>query len=330
MAYRVRTSDAGGRPVHHLIDDESGASAAILPSVGFNLFDLRLPAAGAVRPVIWADEGWASHPDRPSRNGIPVLFPFPNRIRDARFEFAGRSYQLRPNKPPHAIHGFALEAGWDVIEHQADDAGAHLTGRFQIAKQAPEALEGWPSDAILELRYTLAGRRLDLRIAVANPSGTDLPFGFGIHAYFRLPLDPAGDPSRSRLTLPASRYWVLDGGIPTGERRPVDQRLDFREGKSPAGLTLDDVLTDLAYSGPVGVCRLDDPELGAGLRLEFDRHFRELVVFNPPGPGGVIAVEPYTQATDAIHLEARGIDAGLRVLKPGERIEMGLALEGSG
>lgn len=330
MTHRVSNSDAGGRTVYRLHDDESGASAAILPSYGFNLFDLRLPAAGAVRPVVWAEPGWESNPQKPARNGIPVLFPFPNRIKDAQFEFEGRSYQLVPNKPPHAIHGFALDADWDVVEHVADEVGAHLAGRFQIAKQAPEALGRWPADAILELRYSLAGRRLDFRIIVENPTEADLPFGFGIHPYFRMPMDPENDPTRAIMTLPAARYWVLDGGIPTGERRSVDERLDFRSGKPFAGLPLDDDLTDLSYQGDRGVCRLDDLTLGASLRLEFDRHFRELVVFNPPGPSGIIAVEPYTQATDAIHLNARGIDAGLRVLKPGGRVEMGLALVTTG
>ena len=71
-----------------------------------------------------------------------------------------------------------------------------------------------------------------------------------------------------------------------------------------------------------------DSALNAEFRLGFDRHFRELVVFTPPfGGGTLIAVEPYTQTTDAINLEARGIDTGLRVLGHGQSETMTIAME---
>ena len=44
---------------------------------------------------------------------------------------------------------------------------------------------------------------------------TDLPWGFGVHSYFLLPFDRGGDPQRTRLVVPASRYWVLENGLPT-------------------------------------------------------------------------------------------------------------------
>lgn len=332
MAHQIQTESVGGRDVYHLRDDATGASASILPSRGFNLFDLRLPAGpdGRARPIVVAAEGWAADPQKPSRHGIPVLFPFPNRIRDARYEFAGRAYELVPTKPPHAIHGFALEADWDVASAEADDAGARIVGRFRIAEHAPDALARWPSDAALEVRYTLSGRRLTLDATVSNPGEADLPWGFGIHPYFRLPFDPLGDRDRTRVVLPASRYWVLEDALPTGERRPVDDRLDFRAGRPIAGLALDDVLTGLEFEGDRCTCRLVDEALGSEFRIGFDRAFRELVVFTPAGPGGVIAVEPYTQTTDAIHLQARGIDAGLNVLRPGASAAMRITFETSG
>src|SRR4051794_37076482 len=160
MGHQVSTEGRGERTVYRLRDEATGAEAAILPSFGFNLFDLRLPAAGQVRRIIYAREGWAEAPDRPGRNGTPVLFPFPNRINEGRFTFWGRSYEVPINHPPHAIHGFAIQAPWEVVDQGADDSGAFLTGRFQIARQAPEMLAHWPADAVLELRYSLSGRRL--------------------------------------------------------------------------------------------------------------------------------------------------------------------------
>jgi aldose 1-epimerase len=331
MRYRIDTERRGGGTVHRLFDDQTGASASVLPAYGFNLFDLRLPAGGAVRPVIDAAADWADKPREAGRHGNPILFPFPNRIAGARYSFGGKDFRLTPNNGPNAIHGFAIAASWDVVEHAAKDNGATILGRYQISKQSPESLALWPTDAVLEVRFTLAGRRLTMETTVANPTAHDLPYGFGIHPYFRLPLAPGGDMAKTRITIPAGEVWTLKEFLPTGERTPADARLDFRKGQPIAGLKLDDVLTGLVPNDGAGyVCRLEDLALGAEFRLGFDRNFREVVVYTPPGPGGVIAIEPYTQTTDAINLQARGIDAGLRVLKHGQRDDLLITMETAG
>jgi aldose 1-epimerase len=313
MAYRVNTESHGDRTVYTLHDDATGASAAVLPAYGFNLFSLKLPAGGAVREVLDSYPDFAENPRDPARNGTPVLFPFPNRIRGGHYQFKGKDYQVPVTKAPNAIHGFAMNVAWDVVEHKADANEAFVVGRYQISKNSPQMRPFWPADAVLQIRYGLSGRRLTMTITVTNPTAEELPYGFGIHPYFRLPLDPGGDPAQTSVVLPAARYWVLDEFLPTGEIRPVDARLDFRKGQPRKGLKLDDVLTGIEFAGDRATCRLVDQAMGAEFRLGFDRSFRELVAYTPAA-AGVIAVEPYTQTTDAINLDAKGIDAGLRRL----------------
>ena len=110
----------------------------------------------------------------------------------------------------------------------------------------------------------------------------------------------------TQVILPASKYWVLKDFLPTGEIRPVDARLDFRQGQPRNGLKLDDVLTGLQYHERRGAARLVDLDKKAEFRLTFDDGFRELVVYTPPQKPDVLAVEPYTQTTDAINLEPQG------------------------
>ena len=184
----------------------------------------------------------------------------------------------------------------------------------------------WPGDS----RYALTSRRLTMTVTVSNPTAAELPYGFGIHPYFRLPFAPGGRPDRTRVILPAAKFWVLEDFLPTGEIRLVDDRLDFRKGQSMARLKLDDVLTDLEFTTDRGICRLIDEAKNADFLLSFDRGFRELVVYTPPGRGDVISLEPYTQTTDAINLQARGVAAGLRILGHGAQDAFVITMETRG
>lgn len=319
MRFRTETERTAGGVVHSLHDDQTGAVAQILPDRGFNLFALRLPLDGSAVPVLHADPKFADGAGKPTRSGCPVLFPFPNRIRDARFQFEGREYILPANKPPHAIHGFAFDAPWSVEDFGANELGAWIKGGYQISLQTPEAARFWPADARLELTYLLGPSGLTLDAGVGNPSSVPLPFGFGLHSYFKLPT-PAGRAPRVRVSIPANRYWIVHDSIPTGETRPVDDRLDFRMGKVLGAESYDDNLTDLQPNSDGRLrCVVSDADSGRALTLECEPPIREIVIFTPPGTPGVVAIEPYTMAADAIRLEARGVHAGLITLKPGDR-----------
>lgn len=327
MAFRTSVERLpGGRDVLRLSDEASGASASILPSYGFNLFDLRLPIGGKATPIIVASPGWADAPKDAGRNGIPILFPFPNRIGGGKYSFGGKTYQLPLNLGPNAIHGFALTAAWDLVEHGADAEAAFAVGRYHIGVHSPASADLWPTDATLIVRYALAGRKLTMTTTVSNPTDRDLPYGFGIHPYFRLPFAPGGDPAATSVVLPAAKRWALSEFLPTGQVEEVDRRLDFRKGQPRADLHLDDVLTGLSFEAGKCTCRLVDLARKAEFRLGFDAGFRELVVYTPNEPD-VISLEPYTQTTDAIRLQPKGIDAGLRVLKHGQSDTFAITME---
>src|SRR5947207_8059213 len=67
----------------------AGAAAEWLPSLGCNC--IRWQIGG--RDLLYApplDE----LAERPTRGGVPILFPFPNRIRNGQFTWDGREYHL--------------------------------------------------------------------------------------------------------------------------------------------------------------------------------------------------------------------------------------------
>ncbi len=326
MAYQVETVDRGGRKVYILTNGANGATASILPSFGFNLFDLRLPVRGHLQRVIIADEGWESNPKDAGRNGIPILFPFPNRIKDATYGFGGKTYTLPANNGKNAIHGFAIDAPWDVVESKATETEAYISGRYQLSVHSPKSRELWPTDAVLQVKYSLSGQTLGMEVTVTNPTADPLPWGFGIHPYFRLPMVKGTPLHLGRVLLPASKFWPLADFVPTGEVKAVDPRLDFRNGQPMLGLKLDDVLTGLTFEKDHGIARLVDMKSGGEIKIEYDRMIRELVVYTPPGDGDIISIEPYTQTTDAINLESRKIEGGLKILEHGQSAKLKISI----
>lgn len=296
-------------------DQDTGSHAMIAPERGFNCYKFLVECAGRKIDVIWSEEGFETGAGSPSHDGIPILFPFPNRIRDGRFTWEGKDYQLPLTEGhPNTLHGFCLDRAWRIVDQQADS----VLGRFQLSLDAPDRLESWPSDYIIDVRYTVRGASLTMDIEITNPDQAPLPWGFGTHAYFKLPLGEGSRVEDSLIQAPAQQEWVLDESLPTGERREVDDLTDLRKGVSIAGRKLDHVLTDLRADGGPIETSVRDPQAGLRMVQAFARDFRELVVFTPPWADAV-CMEPYTCTTDAVNLQQQGVDAGWRTLAPGER-----------
>lgn len=115
---------------------------------------------------------------------------------------------------------------------------------------------------------------------------------------------------------------MLDQSLPTGRKQPVDEARNLNQPRRFGDLKLDDVLTDLPTDLPGGsdglLPRAEITSEGQTLRIACSAGFREMVVFTPPHRQA-FCIEPYTCATDAVHLQERGIDAGWLVLPPGGR-----------
>jgi aldose 1-epimerase len=327
MSFRVwtdqRANDGGRDGTVYVLEGMAGAARAeIWPAFGFNCYRWRLAHGGPPLELLYDDPQLFGN-SSPTRSGIPVLFPFPNRIRDGRFTWAGRTYQLPLNDSAgkNANHGFACRRPWRVVDQGADETAAWLTGEFWGSRDAADARALWPADYQLRLTYRLTADRLRLTATVQNLDTVSLPFGLGFHPYFRAA--PAGASGEDCLvTAAASEYWELADSLPTGVRRPVDGARDLRRPWRFADLHLDDVLTGLAGESPPGSDQLylrgtlSDEATGRQLRLFTSGEFRELVAFTPQHRQAV-CLEPYTCTTDAINLQERGIDAGLQVLSPG-------------
>lgn len=297
----------------------NGSSARIAAGRGFNCFSFCPHFADGPQEMLWTDSAFLTGEARPAGSGIPILFPFPGRIRGAKFTYNGKSYELpAADGRGNAIHGFVLDRPWEVIAH----ADNRVTGWFQASVHAPDVLELWPTDFALEVTYEISNRDLGCWIRVENPSAEPLPYGLGTHPYLRVPLSAVGTADQCRVVVPAKNYWELQDLIPTGQKLPVDEPRNLNNPRPFPELQLDDVLTDLVpQKSRVYFAILDDTLAQRRLNLFFpESHFRECVVYNPPHREAV-CIEPYTCVPgvigDVLSGELDAATYGVEFLPPG-------------
>ncbi|MFO1041995.1 MAG: aldose 1-epimerase [Planctomycetaceae bacterium] len=296
-----------------ITDPHSGSTARIAPELGFNCFEFKAIVGSRPVDVLDASPDFLKGGQRPSGHGIPILFPFPNRIRAGKFSWEGKDYQLpTTDKFGNAIHGLCMDRPWRVIA-QKDD---FVTGQFQLSVDAPDRLHLWPADFVIEVDYEIIHNRLRANFRIGNPSSQRLPWGLGTHPYFKLPLGPGSSVNHCLVEVPAARRWELIDCLPTGKLLELSESHDLRDGAYVNTVSLDDVYTDIQCEGPQFDCTIMDEQAGLQVVQTCPPIFREIVAFTPPGRAAV-CVEPYTCPTDAINLTAQGIDCGWRTLGSG-------------
>jgi len=295
-------------------DAESGARARLLVSFGFNCFSWRPVLDDGPREMLWSHPDFAGGNERPSGSGIPLLFPFPGRIGQAKYSFGGRDYQLEPGDAfGNAIHGFVHSRPWRVVEQST----SRVVGEFQALVDDPSILDHWPSDFRIRVSYEVRGRELLSDIHCENTGDRSLPFGFGTHTYFRLPLADGAAAEETLVYAPVSRVWELNDMLATGKMLDLTPELRL-DGGPIAGRYFDTCYTGLsAESDGQHQTWIRDPKTGRTVTQRFDRQFTQCIAYIPPHREA-ICLEPYTCVPDPFRLESAGHETGLRVLAPGE------------
>ena len=315
--YSVAVKTIDGFQVYYIQHDEK-AVAEIVPALGNNCYAFKVADGDTWLNLIDAPPDLATLEERPTAYGNPILFPFPNRIRNGTWQFEGKTYQFdKAPESPTTIHGLLLNQPYQVESHTADENGATLVCSLN-SQDFPDVARQYPFPFKIEITYTLKNAVLTMETSIKNTGDRNMPMGFGIHPYFSVDLGTEANASQAIITVPAAKYWELDEVlVPTGKQQDVSGTLDLLSGQPFAKLKLDHVFTDVQFVDGVSRCLIENKDTGYGMVMESDAQFRELVVYTPPDRNA-ICFEPYTCPTDAINLEARGISAGVIVLAPDE------------
>lgn len=283
--------------------------AEVVP-VGAGLRMLERMVAGRPWPLT---ETWPAGTRPPLSAGL-VLAPWPNRIYNGRFTFAGVEHQLEITEPAryNAIHGLVRRREWRIDEHV----------EHRVATSIEIGLEqGWPYPLRLTMTYELGAKGLTVTNSAINTGTVPAPYGYGMHSFVR-----AGDTPLDACTLqlPAGVQLPLDPDylVPTGGSVPVaGTRFDFTRPRPMKGVWLDTPFSALVSDMDGIVRAVLRPPAGPMTVLWAQPRYRWMQIFTAdpshgqayPGRGRALAIEPMTCPPDAFN---SGID--VIVLEPGE------------
>jgi aldose 1-epimerase len=285
--------------------------ASLLPERGASVLGLSLRLRGA-----WVDV-WRPAPDPLTRSGDAasyLLAPYSNRLRDGRFAFRGRVFDLA-HPLEHALHGDVRERAFHVTERSADavrlelDAGALPDLRFPF----PFRAESW-----LRLR----GASVEHGLAVVNTGAEPMPAGLGFHPYWMRALGDAREDAEIAFRVAGAYPGAPPVPmLPTGAAVPLTPEQDFSR---PRRLEIE---LDHCFAGWDGRARVRWPASGVTARLVSSPSLGHVVVYSPAGKPW-FAFEPVTHANDGFNLMERGVPGtGVVVLAPGERLEGSFRVE---
>ena len=240
---------------------------------------------------------------RGSSAGIPLLYPWANRLAEPRYRVLGREIALDISSPllhfdEHRLpmHGVPWPLLlWRVIEERQDFM------RAQLDWSSSNLLAVFPFRHRVELAATLCPESLTLETTVVARSEGPVPVSFGFHPYLGF-----SEASRANwhLKLPAMRKLVLDRrGIPIGDEEPFagfNAKLD--ESSFDDGFALMEEQTTFSVVG--ATCKVS---------VELLDGYRYAQVFAPKDKD-YIALEPMTAPASALTT-----GRGLRFVPPGER-----------
>ncbi|QMU96416.1 aldose 1-epimerase family protein [Microbacterium esteraromaticum] len=282
---------------------------AVIASVGATLRSLTHDG----RDLIVA---FAADEVRPDYRGA-TLAPWPNRVVDGRYAFAGAEHRLPLTEPArgHALHGLV---GWLEFADRAVESDRIVL----VAVVQPQA--GYPFRVEVEVEYRLGADGLTQVVTGRNLGADAAPWGTGPHPY--LVADAVGPEAVDawRLALPASEVLtVTEDRLSPIALEPVDAhpQWDFRTPRLIGETFIDHAFTALERTDGVAEVLVTAAD-GTGTAIAWGEGCPWVQVHTadlPASPASTrqgLAVEPMSCAPDAFNS-----GAGLIVLAPGEAHE---------
>jgi aldose 1-epimerase len=222
--------------------------------------------------------------------GIPILYPWANRLSASKYGINGAVVTLTPGTggvrtDEHGvpIHGvLAAYPGW-LVTARTENA---LTAVLDYGGK-PRLLASFPFPHVLTQHVTLDDRKLTIETTVMPTTSASVPLCFGYHPYFTIPGVPREE---WQLTTPSMRHLPVDNwGIPTGEHD------DWNGATEPLKSVEYDDGFDNVPEGAVFTLSGGDRRV----EVKFEKGYPAAQIFAPKSDD-IVAIEPMAAPTDSL------------------------------
>src|SRR4051794_32797418 len=137
--------------------------------------------------------GLPAYETRGSTMGIPLLYPWANRLSGFQYDAAGKHVRIDPDSPFVKLdeHGIPIHGLLNASPHwkAAPTADSALSATLDFGAH-PELLEAFPFPHELRIDLALHDDRLTIATSVAASQDSPVPISFGFHPYLTLPNVP--------------------------------------------------------------------------------------------------------------------------------------------
>lgn len=234
-----------------------------------------------------------------------TLSPYPNRIREGKYSFKGKTYQLDQNFPQeeNSIHGLLYDQSF-VILSQSDTKAV-------LEKVVDKNdFKGYPFSYRIVLHYSLNEATLNCKTEIENLSPEAIPMAYGIHPYFAL-----GDPVDTlEMKLPDVKNLSVDKHmIPTETEEEFKNFSGFKTLKS---VDLDDGFR-ITEKGETVETVIRNSELALIVSQEIGTNKFNFLQVYTPAHRNAVAIEPMSSSANSFNS-----GNGLTVLRKNETTEM--------
>jgi len=221
------------------------------------------------------------------------LSPFAGRIREGKYNFDSREYQMIKNYPEeeNACHGFVYDKKFHLVEKRTSDDFASATLEYRTDGET----QGYPFQFSVRLNYKLSKGGLECKTEIKNTSEMNMPLSDGWHFYFEL------GKSIDELEMQTEELTqkLLDGNmIPNRRSMPFHQ---FVEPKLLKGQNFDSCFHLAKVSR--AETRLYNKQTGIDLTVwqeSGEGKYQYMVIYTPPDRKS-IAIEPMTSNVNAFN-----------------------------
>jgi len=254
--------------------------------------------------------------------GNPVLYPTPNRVREAKFTFQGTEYKFTANNDSNFLHGLVHNVPWEVVDTSSGEDHATIRCRYKF-EPGSETFKLFPHQHAIELTTKVTDNGVRFSYTVDNSQGDKpVPFGMAYHPWFLY----QGSRKETYLTVPATHLMEAETLLPTGKLLELTgTNYDARTPISLEGFVIDDVYFGMQPAQPAVI---DFREKKLKITLHASEDFTHMVVYTPKDEPW-FCVENQTCSTDAHNFFAKGLEkqAHLIILEPGKTFSGHAAFE---